>query len=144
MTDLKQATIESISTEGAFDMADFGNVAELVEPSCNTACCIAGHIVHAAAKLGMHVPFQFKGPYGEDLFDAAKYQVAKHTLGLTSYDYNPTARTARALWAQVYGAAEADRLEFDDGWRTSFEDVTPAHAIAHLNGQTPDEAQGID
>lgn len=144
MTDLKQATIESISVEEAFDMADFGAVHELVQPACSTACCIAGHIVHAAAKLRMQIPFQAKGPYGEHEFDGPTYARVKSDLGLSSHDYNPVSRTARVLWAQAYGAAEADRLEFDDGWSTPFEDVTAEHAIAHLNGQTPDEAQGID
>lgn len=142
MTDLKAKTIESILLEDQFDMANFGSVQNLTQPHCGTACCIAGHIVHAASQLGMELPFAYKGPEGYIEFDQPAYKAFSIAENL-EYDYHPTAKTARVLWAKVYGVTEANRLEFDEGWTSDLQEVTPEQAVAHLSGATPDEAQGV-
>jgi hypothetical protein len=113
MTDLKQKVIENIRKEG-FDMGYWGSFDEvskghIINGDCGTACCIAGHIVAAAAQLNLPIPVG----------------------GI--YSYSKVQYAARALWADSYGGEEADRLEFDSEWG-ELEYVTPQDAIDHLNG----------
>lgn len=118
MADLKQTVIDNIRAEG-FNMEYFGALDDLKQgtvKSCGTACCIAGHIVAAAARLRLAIPGR-KDQYMGDL--------------------------ARQIWADQYGQGQADRLCFgsytdpvDDAWG-ELSLVTPEEAIAHINGADP-------
>jgi hypothetical protein len=124
MADLKQTVIDNIRAEG-FDMEYFGALDDLKRgevKGCGTACCIAGHIVAAAARLKLTTPGR-KQHYMEDL----------STVDVL----------ARQIWADQYGQGQADRLCFgsytdpvDDAWG-ELSLVTPEEAIAHINGADP-------
>jgi hypothetical protein len=113
-TDLREETIKGLRAEGAFDMDYYGQIESLVENKCGTACCLAGHIVAAAARLGITI----------DIPESSSWW--------------PVPFAARELWKQAYGHVEATRLEFDTiGWGFNLSAVTVDEAIAHLNGAEP-------
>lgn len=113
MTDLKQRVIENIQKEGAFDMNYYGHLLELLagEPGsqeCGTACCLAGHIVAAAAQLELSIPD-----------DCISIPIM-----------------ARQIWAIQYGHEEANRLDFNNRWG-DLHHVTVQEIINHINGERP-------
>lgn len=118
MTDLKQRVIENIQKEGAFDMDYYGHLSELLagEPGsqeCGTACCLAGHIVAAAAQLELSIPDP------NSIYNCLSI---------------PT--MAREIWASQYGHEEANRLNFNDRWGDLYQ-VTVQEIIDHVNGAEP-------
>lgn len=53
---LLEETIAGMSAEGAFDMAYWSADDRARQGKCGTACCMAGHIQAAAARLGASMP----------------------------------------------------------------------------------------
>lgn len=113
---LKEETIKGILEEGAFNMGSWGSPEHVStgKVDCGTACCIAGHIVAAAARLQTELPQHY---WIEDL----------------AFD----------LWEKEYGLEEARRLDFIDAWPCNLREVTPQQAVAHLNGATVQQAMMI-
>jgi hypothetical protein len=121
---LKAETIKGILTEDAFDMLTWEYLGRLRKmkksipgADCGSPCCIAGHIVAAAARLGMRLPSK-----------EAYRKVHGRPLGVKE--------AAKFLWAQQYGEAEANRLDFY-GADTNFYiwEITPEMAVAHILGK---------
>jgi hypothetical protein len=125
MKDLREEVAKSIMAEGQFDMTEFGWINELTDKkliwlrnalkfATGTPCCIAGHIVAVAHRLGL-IP--------EGITDTYK-----------NYDVDGLARD---VWRHEYGDEEAERLQFTEtGWG-DLENVTPQEAINHINGAPP-------
>ncbi len=121
MADLKQTVIDNIRAEG-FNMEYFGALDDLKQgtvKSCGTACCIAGHIVAAAAQLKMDLCIDQYAP-----------------------NFMPrVGMAARQIWINQYGEKEGRRLCFgtygDEKDWGELSLVTPEEAIAHINGADP-------
>lgn len=143
MTTLKEETIKGIQAEGKFDMSNFGEFTDLKKRSnmCGTACCIAGHIVAAAARLGRELP---KVRDCEERYDRKtdRYKISKlaenlEQKGIESED-SPVPDAARLVWARAYGKESANALDFyargEDFSNPGFtlSNVPPEEAIAHL------------
>jgi hypothetical protein len=116
--DLKQRVIENIRKEGAFDMDYYGSFEKLAsgnpeDVDCGTACCLAGHIVAAAAQLGLSIPEPD-----------------------SKYDHVNVPNSARKIWCSQYGLQEASRLEFNGAWG-NLQEVTAEEVIGHINGDPP-------
>lgn len=123
MTDLKQKVIENIQKEGALDMDYYGHLPYLLtgdprDAGCGTACCLAGHIVAAAAQLKVGLSMDY---------------LLAHTSG---YDYRDVPLIARKIWTEQYGLKEANRLDFNSGWGNLCE-VTAEEVVGHINGAAP-------
>lgn len=129
---LKQEVIKGLKTEDALNMADFGYFEELRTArsipgsarSCHTACCLAGHIVAAAKRIGMPIPTsrQLRDvPGGTDEFGHV--------------DYERVPKAARALWASVYGQKSARKLAFYPISGRNLHSVKPEEVVAHVRGE---------
>lgn len=128
---LKREVVKGLQAEGALNMLEFGNYKRLSklrkklpgEKNCHTACCLAGHIIAAAARLDLPIPT------GRDV----KRTVSKDERGYP--DWAPEARIARVLWAEAYGEKESKRLQFVSGSNIlRMSQVTPEQAVAHVRG----------
>lgn len=149
MTTLKEETIKGILAEGAFDMSNFGDDQEIKRANrgkkkfCGTACCVAGHIVAAAARLGRKIPTT------AELVQAQEYYYASGTRQYPSpFITKPevgtedsTALAARVVWARAYGKESASKLDFyaqdeematHNTYLSDLEDVPASAAVAHL------------
>ena len=142
MTTLKEETIKGLEKDKTFNMSNFGEAKDIFSKNkgrknyCGTASCVAGHIVAAGARLGRKVPkelllapFDKNGNYKGEPADQLMTK-----LGLI-HTGDPTAATARYLWARSYGRERANKLDFyaetfAEG--KNLDDVTPAEAIQHL------------
>lgn len=152
MTTLKEETIRGIKAEGAFDMSKFGGYAEHKENNrnrknyCGTACCLAGHIVAAARRLGRDLP---NAKELEERYIARTetyvdpYKQIFQEKGLRD-DYEAVPRAARLAWARSYGIKSANELDFyaegpemetrdKFGNYVGMSQVPPEAAINHLN-----------
>lgn len=123
MTDLKQKVIENIQKEGALDMDFYGHLPNLLAGNptdirCGTACCLAGHIVAAAAQLKVGISMDYMLTY------------------VSGYDYRDVPDLARKIWAEQYGYDDAIRLDFNAGWG-NLDEVTAEEVVDHINGADP-------
>lgn len=120
MTDLKQKVIENIQKEGALNMDYYGHLPYLLngdprDVSCGTACCLAGHIVAAAAQLNLlNVSAEF----------------------MSGYNYKDVPNLARKIWGDHYGVNDANRLDFIGGWG-NLNEATAEEVVDHINGAAP-------
>lgn len=163
---LKRATIEGIQTEGAFAMDKWGQENVLTKkvnkrtskknPTCGTACCIAGHVVAAARRMGMPVLTPKKIALAWQLYYAEldgktltkKQEELVSRVQKWNEDGSTIAVIARDAWAQAYGKKDAARLDFygqtlednEDSPSQDLEYVTPESAVNHIRHNTPLEA----
>ena len=138
---LKEETIAGLQQEGKYDQSDFGNYEQQrrSKKHCGTSCCIAGHIVAAAARLGRKLPKKSELESKYDPITCKYIEPAKSALeakGL-KFDDNETAQAARLVWARAYGVKSANELDFySEGPELRQYDMMhtpPSAAITHLN-----------
>lgn len=141
MTTLKEETIKGLTQEGKFNMCEFGDYKKQRRSTknCGTACCLAGHIVSAAARLGRALPKPSEltekyDPASGSFTEPARESFQKKGL---RYDDNETAMAARLVWARSYGVKSANALDFYAESPEMFDypmsQVPPTAAIVHLN-----------
>jgi hypothetical protein len=165
---LKRETIKGIQTENAFNMAKFGDVNELTRKKgiptqkngCGTACCVAGHIVAAAKRLGLPMLTPKQADRAAELAEARRFygktltptqaKLADRCLddksaGEEGLEVDDVAVIARDVWASQYGKAAAEKLDFFGRTVTTdlydLENVTAESAVEHLRTGAPLEVQ---
>lgn len=117
---LLEVTKRNILREGHFRMQSWGEDAELLKgAACDSAACIAGHIVAAAVELGLY-PEEFE--YIVCIYGRAVVHIAD---------------AAYYAWKEVYGEDEAMRLDFVAWDDFPHRCITAEMAVRHLEGESP-------
>lgn len=118
MTTLKEETIKGILAEGAFDMSEFGDDTEIKKRNrgkktfCGTSCCVAGHIVAAAARLKRKIPTKTQLRDAQEHYCQENYVYPAPFITTDVGTEDDTAMAARAIWARSYGKDSAANLDF--------------------------------